>query len=114
MVVMIFVFIIIIINSVADLSVAFYWLSTIVKVILGPGLFIICNDYLASLVACYVVYNPGMMRWCGKNFTTSAFLSPLFWCIAGIAHVVFHFRLNVPSRYSMDSPSFMLLRFFVY
>ena len=38
-------------------------------------------------------------------------LPPCVWCIVVISPTVIHHRPDVPSRYSMDSPSFTLLRF---
>ena len=61
-------------NSVAHLYMSCNWISLILKGVLGPGLFIICNNSLTALVDCSVVHNPGMMRCCGKNSTISACL----------------------------------------
>ena len=76
-------------KGVNKLSMTFNCLSLIMKGFLGPGLFIICNNYLAALVDCSVVDNPGLMGCCGKKATTSACLSPNFvWCISSIAHLL--------------------------
>ena len=64
-------------NSVANPSMECNCISKIVKGVLDPGLFIICINYLAALVACSVLDNPGMIRCCGKNSITSECLSPL-------------------------------------
>ena len=78
-------------KSVANLFMACYWLSLIMKGFLGPEFSIICNNSLTALVSCSVVDNPGMMRCCGNIFTRSQFLSPL---------------VLVYSRYSTDSAPF--------
>ena len=64
-------------NSVANPSMECNCISKIVKGVLDPGFFIICINYLAALVACSVLDNPGMIRCCGKNSTTYAYLYPL-------------------------------------
>ena len=66
-----------VLKSVANLSMACNWLSPIVKGFLDPGFFIICTNSLAALVDCSVTDNPGMMRCCGKNSTTSEYIYPL-------------------------------------
>ena len=53
-------------NICANLSMAYNWLSLIVKGVCGPGFLIICSSYLAALVACSAADNSGMMRCCGK------------------------------------------------
>ena len=83
----------ILLKSVANLSMSCNWLSLIVKGFLSPGLFIICTSSLAALVDCSVVYNPGIMRCRGKNYTTYACIYLLVfgvyqvwhrqWCING-------------------------------
>ena len=64
-------------KSFYTLSMAWNCLSMIVKGFFSPGLFILCINSLAALVACYFVDNPGMMRCCGNNSTTYACLFPL-------------------------------------
>ena len=64
-------------NSVANPSMECNCISKIVKGVLDPGFFIICINYLAALVACSIVENPGTIRSCGKNSTTSECLSSL-------------------------------------
>ena len=51
--------------------------SPTVKGVLVPGLFSIWINSFAALVVCSVVYNQGIMSCCGKNSTTSEYLSPL-------------------------------------
>ena len=66
-----------VLNHVANLSMACNWLSPILKGCLGPVFFSTCIRSLAALVACSVVDNPGMTRCCGKNSIISACISLL-------------------------------------
>ena len=66
-----------VLNIFANLWMACNWLSLIMKGVCGPEIFIRCISSLAALVACSVVDNPGIMKCCGKNCTTSAWISPL-------------------------------------
>ena len=59
-------------NNFANLSMTCNCLSLILKVVLGPVFFVIYNNYLAALVDCSVVKDPGIIRCCGKNSTTYA------------------------------------------
>ena len=68
----------------ANLLMACNWLSPIVKGVCGPRFLITCISSLEALVACSAADNPGMMRYCGKNSTTSACISPLE---LGVQHV---------------------------
>ena len=64
-------------NSVASLLMVLNWISPIVKGVLGIGFLGTCINFLATLVALYVVDNPGMIRCSVNNFTTSICLSSL-------------------------------------
>ena len=68
----------ILLNRVANLSMACNWLYLVAKGVLGPEFLIICIISLDALVVFSVVYNPGMMICCGKNFSASAGLPPLY------------------------------------
>ena len=66
-----------VLNNFANPSMAFNWLSLILKGVYGPGFLSTFISSLAALMACSVVDNPGMTRCCGNNSTTSACISPL-------------------------------------
>ena len=61
-------------KSVANLSMAYYWHTLILKGFLGLGFLIICNNSFDALVTCSVVDNPGMMRCCVNNTTIYIFI----------------------------------------
>ena len=74
-------------NIVFILSMACNWIYPILNGVLVPGLFNTCINSLGALMACYVVDNPGMIRCCGNNFTTSVFLFLLLFGVYQVHHM---------------------------